>query len=105
MQGKHQQSRDARLRVCMQRLQNLVIVIIISIILVAHLGFVNGAVQCIVLLVIQQTEFQGSQCSCKDRERSRKLVLMAHKQSRRGREDIQLCFYLIITKKRTHFSH
>lgn len=105
MQGKHQQSRDARLQVCMQRLQNLVIVIIISIILVAHLGFVNGAVQCIVLLVIQQTEFQGSQCSCKDRERSRKLVLMAHKQSCRGREDIQLCFYLIITKKRTHFSH
>lgn len=82
MQGKHQQSRDARLRVCMQRLQNLVIVI--SIILVAHLGFVNGAVQCIVLLVIQQTEFQGSQCSCKDRERSRKLVLMAHKQESLG---------------------
>lgn len=104
MQGKHQQSRDARLRVCMQRLQNLVMVIIISIVLVAHLGFVNGAVQCIVLLVIQQTEFQGSQCSCKDRERSRKLVLMAHEQSRRGREDIQLCFDLIITKKRTHFS-
>lgn len=103
MQGKHQQSRDARLRVCMQRLQNLVIVI--SIVLVAHLGFVNGAVQCIVLLVIQQTEFQGSQCSCKDRERSRKLVLMAHKQSCRGREDIQLCFDLIIMKKRTHFSH
>lgn len=31
----------------------------------AHLGFVNGAVQCIVLLVVQQTEVQGAQRSCK----------------------------------------
>lgn len=31
----------------------------------AHLGFVNGAVQCIVLLVIQQTEVQGAQRSCR----------------------------------------
>ena len=38
----------------------------------AHLGFVNGAVQCIVLLVILQTEVQGPQCSCKDRRGERR---------------------------------
>lgn len=41
--------------------------------LATHLGFVNGAVQCIVLLVVQQTELQGSQCSCRDREERRTL--------------------------------
>lgn len=38
--------------------------VIVSVLAAAHLGFVNGAVQCIVLLVIQQTEVQGPQRSC-----------------------------------------
>lgn len=52
----------------------------------AHLGFVNGAVQSIVLLVIQQTEVQGPQSGCerKIRRRERKSVQRRKKQTYRS---------------------
>lgn len=52
-------------------MQMNVIVIAATITTEAHLGFVNCAVQRIVLLVILQTELQGPQCSCKDKEETR----------------------------------
>lgn len=49
----------------------------------AHLGFVNGAVQSIVLLVIQQTEVQGPQSGCEAeiRRRERKSEQGRKKQT------------------------
>lgn len=46
-------------------------VIIVTITTEAHLGFVNCAVQRIVLLVILQTELQGPQRGCKDKDEKR----------------------------------
>lgn len=65
---------------------------IIIIIMAAHLGFVNGAVQCIVLLVIEQTELQGPQCSCKDGEKGgrKRRKLVAGKRSLQGAQSVSL---------------
>lgn len=53
----------------------------------AHLGFVNGAVQRIVLLVIQQTEVQGPQSGCEPeiRRRESKSLQGRKKQTYRSR--------------------
>lgn len=69
--------------------------------MVAHLGFVNGAVQCIVLLVIQQTELQGPQRSCKDREgehREKKIRLYSTPTASLGRKEntnLSVCFHCL----------
>lgn len=47
----------------------------------AHLGFVNGAVQCIVLLVVQQTEVQRPQRSCRETDRERESSSCSHMSS------------------------
>lgn len=63
--------------------QLLLINVIIVVIMAAHLGFVNGAVQRIVLLVVQQTEVQRPQRSCRETDREREssaavIILISH---------------------------
>lgn len=70
----------------------------------AHLGFVNGAVQCIVLLVILQTEVQGPQCSCKDREgehREKEKEISGTPKGSLGREETKMCLPAFIVWKKS----
>jgi hypothetical protein len=51
---------------------------IIQTLVVTHPGLVDGAVQCIVFLVVQEAEVKGPQCSCEhtgkaQRRRSRSM--------------------------------
>lgn len=52
------------------------------VVMAAHLGFVNGAVQRIVLLVIQQTEVQGPQSSCEREIRKRKEIIKSQRRNK-----------------------